>query len=117
MTKMLLASAGHDVMTSGDGPSGIRAVQEHAPEIGLLDIGLPRMNGYEVARAIRQLPQGRAMRLIAVTGFGQPEDRRRALEAGFDAHLVKPIEVEELSALLGRLEQQRPAEAAGRAAE
>jgi CheY-like chemotaxis protein len=66
----------------------------------LLDIGLPGMNGYEVARRVRAMPVGRSIRLIALTGYGQAEDRRRALAAGFDDHLVKPVEPERLQQAL-----------------
>jgi CheY-like chemotaxis protein len=67
-----------------------------------VDIGMPLMDGHEVARRIRQLPGGEALRLIAITGFGQPEDRQKAIEAGFDAHLVKPVSLSELTKVLLR---------------
>ena len=67
------------------------------PEVMLLDIGLPGMDGYEVARRVRELPGGDRIQLIALTGYGQSDDRRRALAAGFDAHLVKPVEPAKLA--------------------
>ena len=79
------------------------AAEAFGPDVVLLDIGLPKINGYEVARRIRGQPWGRRMALIAVTGWGQDEDRRRAQEAGFDHHLVKPVEPETLAKLLATL--------------
>ena len=70
------------------------------PEVVLLDLGLPGMDGFEVARQIRSLPTGEAIRLIAVTGWGQDEDRARTKEAGFDDHLIKPVDAAELSSAL-----------------
>jgi CheY-like chemotaxis protein len=72
------------------------------PTLVLLDLGMPGMNGYEVARALRAEPWGRDVYLVAMTGWGQQEDRRRTRETGFDAHLVKPARADELLALLGR---------------
>ena len=88
-----LAAVGHDVRVEHDGPGALRAVGEFEPHVVLLDIGLPVMDGYEVAQRIRELP-GLQVRLIALTGYGQPEDRERALRAGFDDHLVKPVELQ-----------------------
>ena len=88
-----------------DGPGALRAAEAQRPDVALLDIGLPGMDGYELARRLRQEPAlGRPV-LVALTGWGQEEDRRRSQEAGFDHHLVKPVELEDLQQLLA---QARP---------
>jgi PAS domain S-box-containing protein len=89
---LLLRLKGHDVRTAHDGPDALRIAAEYHPEIVLLDIGLPGMSGYQVAQLLRDLPGLRDVTLVAVTGYGQDEDRRRALEAGLDRHLTKPVE-------------------------
>ncbi len=81
----------------------VRAAEAFRPEVVLLDIGLPRLNGYEAARRIREQPWGEGLVLIAVTGWGQEEDKRRSKEAGFNFHLVKPVEPDALEKLLGGL--------------
>jgi CheY-like chemotaxis protein len=92
---------GHDVRTAYDGPGALEAARAHQPDAVLLDLGLPLMDGYETARRLRQ--EGLAGKLlIAVTGFGGAEDRRRAAEAGFDTHLTKPVSPEALRELLLR---------------
>jgi PAS domain S-box-containing protein len=96
----LLRAAGHEVTTAYDGQTAIRLAQELAPDVVLLDIGMPEVSGYDVARAIRREPWGRGMRLIALTGWGQAEHRRRSLEVGFDEHLVKPVELDVLEDVL-----------------
>ena len=88
---MLLRLAGHDVHTSYDGPSALEAAAEYAPDVVLLDIGLPGMDGHEVGRRIRELPGLAGVALVAVTGWAGEDDRRRSREAGFDHHLVKPL--------------------------
>jgi len=97
--RMWLEVEGHDVEVVHDGEAALQAVESHAPEIVLLDIGLPLADGHEVARRIRAM-SGRNVRLIALTGWGQPDDRRRSLEAGFDDHLVKPVKGVQLRAVL-----------------
>ena len=89
-----LVSLGHTVVIANDGPSALRAVQDVKPTIGLLDIGLPVMDGYELARLLLDDRQLSGIRLIALTGYGLAEDRRRSLAAGFEAHLVKPVTLE-----------------------
>jgi PAS domain S-box-containing protein len=89
--RLLLESLGHRVLTAADGPRGLALALEHRPEVVLIDLGLPGLDGYEVARALRASPIGRTTLLIAVTGYGKSEDRQRSKEAGFDAHLVKPV--------------------------
>jgi signal transduction histidine kinase/CheY-like chemotaxis protein len=91
---------GHDVRIAHDGPSGIAEAQRFAPDVVLLDIGLPGPSGYEVVRELRASPRTKGALIAALTGFGQASDRARALEAGFDEHLVKPIDLSEVRALL-----------------
>ncbi|MBI2218392.1 MAG: response regulator [Candidatus Rokubacteria bacterium] len=102
MLRMLLELGGHEVHDTPDGRSGLDAAAEVHPDIALIDIGLPGMDGYELARHLRQ--RDPRLHLVAVTGYGQPEDRRRALGAGFSAHLVKPVAPEELERVLAELE-------------
>jgi len=87
-------------MVTHDGPSALAAAAAESPELVLLDIGLPGMDGYEVARRLREQPQFARTRLIALTGYGQSSDRRATTEAGFEAHLVKPVDFVELERLL-----------------
>jgi signal transduction histidine kinase/DNA-binding response OmpR family regulator len=97
---LLLEVAGHQVRLCHDGPSALQAAEEYQPEVVLLDIGLPAMDGYQVARQLRARPTTRQALLVALTGYGQEEDLRRAREAGFDHHLVKPADLETLTGLL-----------------
>jgi len=97
----LLELWGYAVSTAPDGPEGIRRLKEEQPTTALVDIGLPGLDGYEVARRIRASEDGYRPRLIAMSGYGQPEDQRLALEAGFDAYLVKPVNPQALAGLLG----------------
>jgi CheY-like chemotaxis protein len=96
----LLELEGYLVAGAADGQQGIDVARAKGPDIALIDIGLPGIDGYEVARRIRAL-LGSAIFLVALTGYGEPEDRRRATEAGFDAHVVKPVDPAELTAMLG----------------
>jgi CheY-like chemotaxis protein len=96
----LLALKGHAVRAVHDGPAALEIVETFAPAVVLLDIGLPEMDGYEVARCIRGRPAGREMLLVAVTGWGQHEDKQRAAEAGFDHHLTKPVDLASLERLI-----------------
>jgi PAS domain S-box-containing protein len=93
----LLRLSGHEVGTAHDGPAALSYAADRRPEIVLLDIGLPGMTGYEVAKKIRALPGLARVRLVAMTGYGQEEDRRRASDAGFDSHFVKPLDVDDLA--------------------
>ena len=106
---MMLTMMGHDTQKAYDGLEAVQAAAAFRPDVVLLDIGLPKMNGYEAARHIRQQPWGRPMTLIAVTGWGQEEDRRRALEAGCDEHLTKPVDPAALEKLLAVLAVPVPA--------
>ena len=85
-----------------DGLAAVREAATFAPDIAVLDIGLPGISGHEAARRIRQLPAGRAMLLVALSGWGQDADRQRSVEAGFDHHLVKPVDIEALQGMLPR---------------
>jgi CheY-like chemotaxis protein len=99
---MMLRLAGHEVHTARDGQEAVEAAGWFRPDVALLDIGMPRLNGFEAARRIREQPWGRHMVLVAVTGWGQQEDKRRATEAGFDQHLTKPVDPADLEKLLAR---------------
>jgi signal transduction histidine kinase/CheY-like chemotaxis protein len=103
---MMLEGRGHRVFTAEDGPSGVSEALVHRPRVLLVDIGLPGLDGYDVARRVRQ-NLGSSVYMVAVTGYGQPEDRKRALEAGFDLHLIKPLDMELLDRLLTR-DVERP---------
>ncbi len=97
---MLLQLNGHEVRIASDGPAALEAARAFKPRYVLLDIGLPGMSGYEVAGRLRQLPETQRAVLIALTGYSQEEDRQRSKEAGFDHHLVKPVSMAELTAVL-----------------
>jgi signal transduction histidine kinase len=97
---MLLKHSGHEVETAFDGPQAIQKAEVWRPEVMLLDLGMPEMNGYDVCRVIRQEPWGKAIRIVALTGWGQDRDRQNTREAGFDAHLVKPVDVAMLGEVL-----------------
>jgi len=96
----LLELDGHDVAYAQTPREALERAQSFNPEVVLMDIGLPEMDGYEVAKRLRVLPGLREIRLIALSGYGQAEDRQRAQAAGFDHHLVKPVELETLQRVL-----------------
>jgi CheY-like chemotaxis protein len=96
---LLLRLGGAEVRVVNDGPSALQALPAYRPTVVLLDIGMPKMDGYEVARQIRQQPEWRDVMLIALTGWGQEEDRRRTSQAGFDHHLLKPADMNALESL------------------
>jgi PAS domain S-box-containing protein len=100
---MLLKYDGHQVQVAHDGPEALALALTFRPQIVILDIGLPGMNGYEVGRRLRREPGGEQIALIALTGYGQAEDRKRSKEAGFDHHLTKPVDYDVLTALLDSL--------------
>ncbi|MES3001873.1 MAG: response regulator [Pseudomonadota bacterium] len=104
---MLLEMSGHEVRHVHDGEAAVASAEEFAPEIALIDLGMPKLNGYEVCKRIRLLPRGKDVTVVAVTGWGQPDDRRRSAEAGFDRHLVKPVDPSALTLLLGEVAQAR----------
>jgi signal transduction histidine kinase len=97
---MLLRALGNEVSVASDGVEAVQAVRDFRPDVVLLDIGMPRLDGYGAAREIRGHPLGAHIRLVALTGWAQEEDRRRAREAGFDAHLVKPADIDRISAAM-----------------
>ncbi len=97
---MLLKALGHEAYIEHDGQSALERARELAPEILFLDIGLPDMDGYELARRLRAIPETAGAMLVAVTGYGQTDDRERARQAGFDRHVVKPVYLDEIEALL-----------------
>jgi CheY-like chemotaxis protein len=96
---MLLKLMGHEIDTAHDGLEAVGRAATFRADVILLDIGMPRLNGYEAARRIREQQQ-KGLRLVALTGWGQDDDRRRSVEAGFDAHLVKPVDLAALTKLL-----------------
>jgi CheY-like chemotaxis protein len=96
----LLTLLGHNVRVAHDGPTALEVAVRFQPEVVLLDLGLPVMNGYEVAHKLRQFPSLNGVQLVAVTGYGQDEDRRRSQEAGFHHHLVKPVDIAAVEGLL-----------------
>jgi CheY-like chemotaxis protein len=102
MLAMALERQGYRVRVANDGPEALDAAAEFLPDIALLDIGLPVMDGYELAGHLRELPALAHMRLIALTGYGQETDRRKSQWAGFDHHLVKPVSITELSEVMRR---------------
>jgi len=99
----LLRLSGYQVSVAHDGPAALDQVTKFRPRVVLLDLGMPGMDGLETAARIREIPAGKDLSLIAVTGWGQDEDRERTGEAGFIAHFVKPIKLGQLEALLMRI--------------
>ena len=100
MYRILIELAGHEVLLAQDGTVGLELLKSARPDIALLDIGLPGMDGYEVARRFRAEADGRRLVLVALTGYGSSTDRDRSREAGFDLHLVKPVDPQALTSLL-----------------
>jgi signal transduction histidine kinase/CheY-like chemotaxis protein len=108
---MLLRLEGHEVRIALDGPSALLVAEEFEPNAALLDIGLPGLNGYELARKFRSRRNGRGLLLMAITGYGQPEDRVRSHEAGFDCHMVKPLDPHTLCATIAKWAKERAGKA------
>jgi CheY-like chemotaxis protein len=100
---MLLQISGHETYKAYDGVEAIDAAERLRPDVVLLDIGLPRLNGYEACRRIRNTTWGKDLVLVALTGWGQEEDRSESRDAGFDAHMVKPVDFDALLKLLASL--------------
>ncbi len=109
-----LELAGHEIFEAASGDSGVEAALANHPDVALIDIGLPGFDGYEVARRIRSASTAHGMTLIALTGYGAPEDRQKAEQAGFDAHLVKPLDFDQLAGMLTALEEPVPQKSAAR---
>ncbi len=97
---MLLTLSGYETRTAGDGVEALAVAEDFQPHVAFLDIGMPRLDGYATARRLRARPWARQLALYALTGWGQPDDAQRALEAGFDGHLVKPLDVALLEELI-----------------
>jgi CheY-like chemotaxis protein len=106
---LLLRLNGHEVRTAYDGPAALDSARAQPPDVVLCDIGLPGMSGLEVARLLRQDPGLKDVLLLALTGYGKDEDRLRSQEAGFNAHLVKPVDLDALKALLAHAASLVPA--------
>jgi CheY-like chemotaxis protein len=104
--RALLELEGHTVEAAASGPRGVEIARKSLPDIALVDIGLPEVDGYEVARRLRTLTSGRPY-LIALTGYGQPDDVKRARDAGFDAHLLKPVDPDALARVLSAVPRAR----------
>jgi len=100
---MLLELTGNKTFMAHDGIEAVEAIEKHRPEVVLLDIGLPKLDGHEVCRRVREQPWGKNIVVIALTGWGQDDDRRRSQEAGFNGHLVKPVDYDKLLDLLSTL--------------
>ena len=106
----VLSMMGHEVNVAYDGVEAVAAVQAVDPDVVMLDIGMPRMDGHEACRRIRELPGRADSVLIAVTGWGQDEDRLRSQEAGFDLHLTKPLDPAAIESVLAGLPPRKPRE-------
>ena len=100
MLELLLQCEGHETRIAHDGPSALKAIEEFNPEFVFLDIGMPGMSGYEIARTLRHSQNRRNIFLVALTGWGQPSDFQESKEAGFDLHLVKPLDTASVKRLL-----------------
>ncbi len=94
---------GHVALVAHDGPRALQIAADFMPEVALLDLGLPVMDGYELARRLRALEGLQQLRLVAISGYGQETDRKRSHEAGFDEHLVKPVNVDDLESMIEEL--------------
>lgn len=104
---MLVELLGHEVRTAYDGIEALQVAGEFQPDLVLLDIGMPRMDGYEACRRLRAQPWGANLKVVAVTGWGQEHDRRKSEQAGFDEHLVKPVAPAVIANLLGAAEERQ----------
>jgi PAS domain S-box-containing protein len=108
---LMLELSGYETWTAHDGRAAVEAARTHHPDAVLLDIGMPKLNGYEAAHLIREQPWGKSMLLIAITGWGQEEDKQRARDAGFDHHLTKPVNLADLESLLAAARERREKQA------
>jgi CheY-like chemotaxis protein len=105
----ILGGLGHEVAVTHDGEQALAVAREFRPEVAFLDIGLPKLHGYALARELRARPETRGARLVAITGWGQERDRQQAREAGFDEHFVKPVSVEQILEVIAALPAARRA--------
>ena len=110
LLRMKLRRLGHDVADARDGIEGLDVILREKPDLALVDLGLPGMDGYDVAKGIRR-ELGNDVVLVAVSGFGQPDDKRRAIEAGFDDHITKPADVNDIENVLKRFPPREGARA------
>jgi CheY-like chemotaxis protein len=101
---VLLELFGHEVRIANDGAQALQVAEEFRPDTAFLDIGMPKMNGYKVAQNLRKAPWGVRMRLIALTGWGQEDNKRQAEESGFDHHVTKPVDPDRLEKLIADLQ-------------
>jgi CheY-like chemotaxis protein len=104
---MTLQLLGHEVRTAHNGIEAVELAEQFRPQVVLMDVGMPKLNGYEATRRIREQPWGREMAIIAVTGWGHEIDRARSKEAGCDGHLVKPVDLPDLERFLAGLQGER----------
>jgi CheY-like chemotaxis protein len=111
---VVLQMMGNEVLIVHDGVGAVEAAAQFRPDLILLDIGMPRMNGYEAARRIRDEPWGKQIVLVAVTGWSKAEEKQRADQAGFDHHFTKPVNIVELETLFGRMQSSRAAPVSAR---
>ena len=100
MFRMMLELAGHEVLEAGDGLEGLEMLKAQRPDVAVIDVGLPGLNGYEIARRFRQEQGSEDVMLVALTGYGTPDARERSRQAGFDHHLIKPVNAEALQEIL-----------------
>ena len=107
LLERLLVVSGHEARSAYDGLTAVAEAERYRPDVVLLDIGLPRLNGYDACRVIREQSWGTNIVLVAVTGWGDEDDIRRSREAGFDGHLVKPVELDKLMELLSSVALDR----------
>jgi len=98
----LIRLSGHEIEKAHDGETALEKAKSFKPEIILLDVGLPDMHGYEVAERLRAIPENKSLVIVALTGYGNEEDRRRARDAGFDYHFVKPVDFTALESLINK---------------
>jgi CheY-like chemotaxis protein len=103
---MLLNLNGHSVDIANDGLVALKSAEESRPDLIFMDIGMPKLNGYDAARRIREAPWGTGITLVAISGWGQDSDREKSRAAGFDAHLVKPVEFSALDQILSQVAQR-----------
>ena len=101
MYRVLMELAGYEVLVAVNGTQGLELLKTARPDVALVDIGLPGMDGYELAQRFRAEPDGKGVLLVALTGYGSPTDRDRSRQAGFDLHLIKPVDPDILTSLLG----------------